>query len=65
MHSTRQNENMNLKQIMEVLNFQNEPNVSEYHLATNETLFLNRRMKMSKGQGLQEEILRTTHHSFT
>lgn len=51
---------VNLKRIREQLN---EGNFGGYKVASDGTLLLNGRVTVPKGEGLREEILKTSHHS--
>ena len=48
--------------IAEVKN-QEAPNASRYHVAADDTLLLNGRISVPRGEGLRDEILKSAHHS--
>ena len=54
---------MKLKKIIKELEESGERNDSGYHLADDRTLLLNVRITVPIGNELQEEILKTAHHS--
>ena len=58
-----QQQDENLKIIMEQLREQGGPNASGYHMAEDGTLLLNRRITVPKEGGFKEEILKLAHQS--
>ena len=58
-----QKEDVKLKKIIKELEESGGRNDSGYHLADDRTLLLNGRITVPIGNELQEEILKTAHHS--